>query len=146
MEALALPIFLILMALTIHLPQRGPAKISRTRGGSVVINVTFNQNKTFPMILDTGADMTIITQKMASALKVEQMGAIPFRVANNQVVLWPVGMVKSVEVGGAVVDNVNVAIAPERSIGLLGQSFLAKCDYTIEGDVLKCTRKWTPEG
>jgi clan AA aspartic protease (TIGR02281 family) len=146
MEAFALPLFLILMALTIHLPQRGPAKINRSGNGGIIVNVTFNQNKTFPMILDTGADMTIITQKMASALKVEPMGSIPFRVANNQVVVWPVSMVKSVEVGGAQVDNVNVAIAPERSMGLLGQSFLAKCDYMIEGDVLKCTRKWTPEG
>ncbi|BAY30362.1 hypothetical protein NIES2107_22060 [Nostoc carneum NIES-2107] len=146
MEALALPLFLILIALTIHLPQRGPAKINRSGNGGIIVNVTFNQNQTFPMILDTGADMTIITPKMANALKVEAMGAIPFTVANNQVVVWPVSMVKSVEVGGAQVNNVNVAIAPETSIGLLGQSFLAKCDYTIEGDVLKCTRKWTPQG
>ncbi|BAY21515.1 hypothetical protein NIES2100_12690 [Calothrix sp. NIES-2100] len=146
MEVLVVPLFLILMALSIHLPQRGPARINRTRGGSVIIDVTFNTNQTFPMILDTGADMTIITAKMAKALKVEAMGSMPFRVANNQTVVWPVGMVNSVEVGGAQVDDVRVAIAPERTIGLLGQSFLAKCDYTIAGDVLKCTRKWTPEG
>ncbi|MBD2166727.1 retroviral-like aspartic protease family protein [Calothrix sp. FACHB-156] len=146
MEALALPLFLILMALTIHLPQRGPAKIDRSGYGGIMVNVTFNQNQTFPMILDTGADITIITQKMANTLKVKAMGAIPITVANNQVVVWPVSMVNSVEVGGAQVENVNVAIAPEIPIGLLGQSFLAKCDYTIQGDVLKCTRKWTPEG
>ena len=146
MEVLLLPLFAILMALSIHLPRRGPAKINRLGGGSLIIDVTFNTNQTFPMILDTGASMTVITANMAKALKVEVMGSMPFRVANNQTVVWPVSIVNSVEVGGAQVDYVSVAIAPERKIGLLGQSFLAKCDYTIEGDVLKCTRKWTPEG
>ncbi len=146
MEILIIPLFLLLMGLTIHSPRREPGKLKKSGGGGLTVDVTFNENQTFPMILDTGADATIITQKMANALKVQVIGKIPFTVANNQKVEWAIGLVDSVEVGGAKVDNVLVGIAPERTTGLLGQTFLEKCDYKVEGDLLKCSRKWTPEG
>jgi predicted aspartyl protease len=99
-----------------------------------------------PAFMRGECQFTIITQKMANALKVQVIGKIPFIVANNQKVEWAIGKVNSVEVGGAKVDNVLVGIAPERTTGLLGQTFLGKCDYKVEGDLLKCSRKWTPEG
>ncbi|MCL2932026.1 MAG: retroviral-like aspartic protease family protein, partial [Trichodesmium sp. MAG_R03] len=42
----------------------------RSPGGTLLIDVTFNGNQTYPMVLDTGASDTLITQEMAKTLKV----------------------------------------------------------------------------
>lgn len=111
------------------------APIVRRAGGTPVIRVTFNGNQPFDMIVDTGASGTLITRSMALALGVRPVGQATVDTASAQNVTFPLGYLNSVEVDGAVVQNLLVAIAgPELSIGLLGHDFFGNFDVTIKQD------------
>ncbi|MEP6514569.1 retropepsin-like aspartic protease family protein [Microcoleus vaginatus] len=118
-------------------PQVFQAKIKRRAGGTPVIDVVFNGNKTFEMILDTGASGTLISQRMATALGVRPVRTIRAGIADGSVVEFPIGLVRSIRVGGAVIQNVEVAIAKQMPIGLLGHDFFGNYDVTIKKDVVE---------
>jgi len=106
--------------------------IIQRAGGTPVINVTFNGSQTFPMILDTGASGTVITQSMASILGVRTVGQARVNTASAANVAFPLGYVDSIEAGGVAAEDVLVAIAgPELRLGLLGQDFFSAYDVTI---------------
>jgi clan AA aspartic protease (TIGR02281 family) len=115
------------------------AKIKRHASGTPVINVTFNGTQQFEMIVDTGASGTVITQPMAAALGVVAVAKAKANTASAKAVEFPIGYINSLEVGGAVVKNVPVAIAPspELEIGLLGHDFFGNYDVTIKRDVVE---------
>jgi aspartyl protease family protein len=131
-----LALLIVLMALVIHYPRKsGPARINRKSDLDVPrIEVTFNDNQTEEMILDTGASITTITPKMAKNLNVTLLGAGKFTLADGSHVVMPVGKVDSIEVGGAKVENVQVAIGGD---ALLGQSFFGKHEVIIKQDVVE---------
>ncbi|ARV63191.1 hypothetical protein BZZ01_23280 [Nostocales cyanobacterium HT-58-2] len=114
------------------------APIKRRIGGTPIIEVMFNDNQSFEMILDTGASGTVITQKMANALGVVQVGKAKANTASSKAVEFPVGYVDSMEVGGARVSRVAVAIAgTDLETGLLGHDFFGNYDITIKRDVVE---------
>lgn len=113
------------------------AKIKRRAGGTPVIDVVFNGNKTFEMIVDTGASGTLITQRMATALGVRQVGTGRAGIADGSIVEFPIGVVRSIRVGGAAIQNVEVAIAKQMEIGLLGHDFFGNYDVKIKKDVVE---------
>ena len=113
------------------------AKIKRRAGGTPVIDVVFNGNKTFEMIVDTGASGTLITQRMATALGVKTVGIARAGIADGSVVEFPIGRVQSIGVGGAQIRNVEVAIAKQMEIGLLGHDFFGNYDVKIKKDVVE---------
>lgn len=113
------------------------AKIKRRAGGTPVIDVVFNGNKTFEMIVDTGASGTLITQRMATALGVRQVGTGRAGIADGSIVEFPIGLVRSIRVGGAAIQNVEVAIAKQMEIGLLGHDFFGNYDVKIKKDVVE---------
>ncbi|MEG4802587.1 retropepsin-like aspartic protease [Microcoleus sp. ARI1-B5] len=113
------------------------AKIKRRAGGTPVIDVVFNGNKTFEMIVDTGASGTLITQRMATALGVRRVGTGRAGIADGSVVEFPIGVVRSIRVGGAAIQNVEVAIAKQMEIGLLGHDFFGNYDVKIKKDVVE---------
>jgi predicted aspartyl protease len=113
------------------------AKIKRRDAGTPVIDVVFNGNKTFEMIVDTGASGTLITQRMASVLGVRPVRTARAGIADGSVVEFPLGMVRSIGVGGAVIQNVEVAIAKQMQIGLLGHDFFGNYDVKIKKDVVE---------
>jgi len=116
-------------------PQGGTSftvPIVRRAGGTPVINVTFNGNRQYQMILDTGASGTVITQPMAAALGVVPVGQARVNTASAQNVTFPLGYLNSIEVGGAIARNPLVAVAGSNlNIGLLGQDFFQNYDVTI---------------
>ena len=118
-------------------PQVFQAKIKRRAGGTPVIDVVFNGNKTFEMILDTGASGTLISQRMATALGVRPVRTVRAGIADGSVVEFPIGVVRSMRVGGAVIQNVEVAIAKQMPIGLLGHDFFGNYDVKIKKDVVE---------
>ncbi|UNU26351.1 retropepsin-like aspartic protease family protein [Microcoleus vaginatus] len=118
-------------------PQVFQAKIKRRAGGTPVIDVVFNGNKTFEMILDTGASGTLISQRMATALGVRPVRTVRAGIADGSVVEFPIGLVRSIRVGGAVIQNVEVAIAKQMPIGLLGHDFFGNYDVKIKKDVVE---------
>lgn len=113
------------------------AKIKRRAGGTPVIDVVFNGNKTFEMIVDTGASGTLISQRMATALGVRPVRTVRAGIADGSVVEFPIGVVRSIRVGGAVIQNVEVAIAKQMQIGLLGHDFFGNYDVKIKKNVVE---------
>ncbi|MEH1782203.1 MAG: retropepsin-like aspartic protease [Nostoc sp.] len=105
--------------------------IKRRFGGTPVIDVTFNDKKTFEMIVDTGASGTIITLSMANTLKLQATGTMQAQIADGSEVEFSTGKVKSIAVGGVTGNNLQVAIAPKASIGLLGHDFFGNYDIKI---------------
>jgi predicted aspartyl protease len=106
--------------------------IVRRAGSTPVVSVTFNGSQSFEMIVDTGASGTLITRAMANALRVVPVGQANVDTASQRNVTVPLGYVNSMSVGGAMAQNVLVAVAgPELSIGLLGHDFFGGYDVTI---------------
>lgn len=115
------------------------ATIKRRASGTPVIDVTFNGTQRFEMIVDTGASGTMITQQMATALGVVPVAKAKANTASANAVEFPIGYVDSIEVGGAVIKNVPIAIAPSPGleIGLLGHDFFGNYDVTIKRDLVE---------
>ncbi|MFN6485790.1 MULTISPECIES: retropepsin-like aspartic protease [unclassified Nostoc] len=105
--------------------------VKRRFGGTPVIDVTFNDKKTFEMIVDTGASGTIITQGMANTLQLQATGTMQAQIADGSEVEFSTSKVKSIAVGGVTANNLQVAIAPKASIGLLGHDFFGNYDIKI---------------
>ena len=114
------------------------ANIIRRAGGTPVIEVTFNGRERFEMIVDTGASGTLITQRMARALGVETEDYTFVNTASESGVRMPIGRVQSIEVDGASINDVRVAIAgPNLDIGLLGHDFFGQYDVTIKQNTVE---------
>ncbi|MDB9379031.1 retropepsin-like aspartic protease family protein, partial [Nodularia sphaerocarpa] len=76
------------------------APIKRRMGGTPIVEVTFNNQQKFDMIIDTGASGTVITQEMANALGVVQVGTVKANTASARTVEFPIGYVDSMAVAG----------------------------------------------
>ncbi|MBW4565233.1 MAG: retroviral-like aspartic protease family protein [Mojavia pulchra JT2-VF2] len=105
--------------------------IKRRIGKTPVIAVTFNNQQTFEMILDTGASSTLIPLKIADALQLRATGTVQAEIADGTQVRFKTSRVQSIVVGGAVVNNLEVAVAPKAGIGLLGHDFFGDYDINI---------------
>jgi predicted aspartyl protease len=105
--------------------------IKRRLGGTPVIDVTFNEKKTFEMIVDTGASETILTLSMANTLQLQTIGTMQAQIADGSQVEFPTTKVQSIAVAGITANNLQVAIAPKASIGLLGHDFFGNYDIKI---------------
>lgn len=118
------------------------APIKRRAGGTPIIDVTFNGNQTFEMIVDTGASGTVITPAMAQALGVQVVGKTKVNTASQTGVEVPLGYVSSIAVGGAAVKEVIVAIGSGAlDVGLLGHDFFDDFDVTVKQDVVEFRRR-----
>lgn len=114
------------------------APIKRRIGGTPIVEVTFNGQQQFEMIVDTGASGTVITQQMADALGIVPVGKAKANTASSRAVEFPVGYVNSMAVGGVIVNKVAVAIAgAELETGLLGHDFFGNYDVTIKRNVVE---------
>ena len=114
------------------------ARILRREAGTPIIAVTFNGNQTFEMIVDTGASGTVITQRMAAAMRLVPVAKLKFDTASAKGIELPLGKVHMMEVNGATAQGLLVAIAgPELETGLLGHDFFGHYDITIKRDVVE---------
>ncbi|MEH2180656.1 MAG: retropepsin-like aspartic protease [Nostoc sp.] len=114
------------------------APIKRRIGGTPIVEVTFNGQQQFEMIVDTGASGTVITQGMADALGIVTVGKAKANTASSRAVEFPVGYVNSMAVGGVIVKKIPVAIAGgELETGLLGHDFFGNYDVTIKRNVIE---------
>lgn len=118
------------------------APIKRRAGGTPIIDVTFNSNQTFEMIVDTGASGTVITPSMAQSLGVQVVGKTKVNTASQSGVEVALGYVNSIAVGGAMVKEVIVAIGNNAlDVGLLGHDFFDDFDVTVKQDVVEFRRR-----
>ncbi len=113
------------------------APIKRLSGRTPVIDVVFNGRQKFEMIVDTGADRSLITKSMAQALKVPIVGAGRFTLADGKTVTLQIGRLVSMGVDGSTIRNVDVAIAEEMDAGLLGHDFFGDYDVQFKKTVVE---------
>ncbi len=114
------------------------APIKRRAGGTPIVEVTFNGQQKFEMIVDTGASGTVITQEMADTLGIVPVGKAKANTASSRAVEFSVGYVQSMALGGVTVNRVPVAIAgTELETGLLGHDFFGNYDVTIKRNVVE---------
>lgn len=122
----------------------GIVPIRRREGGIPVIQVILNQRLPVEMLVDSGASMTVITQRMARALGITPAQVVDnrlFHTANGQVIL-PVVYIQSISVGGFQRKQLPVAVAgPEMTLGLLGQDFLQHFDVSLRQDHIQLQRR-----
>ncbi|MEQ8539432.1 MAG: retropepsin-like aspartic protease [Coleofasciculus sp. D1-CHI-01] len=122
----------------IETPKIVKAPIKQRIGQTPVIEVTFNGEQTFNMVVDTGASGTVITQAMAQRLGVVPEGEITADTASAKGVKFAIGQVKSIAVGEAAQQNINVAIGGANlDVGLLGQDFYSHYDVVIRENVVE---------
>jgi aspartyl protease family protein len=116
---------------------QGIVPIKRRSGGVPVVDVMFNQRVSFEMLVDSGASITTITRPMAKALGIgnaQVLEYIKFSTANGSTQM-PIVYVNAVTVGGLTTTKVRVAIAgPDMDVGLLGQDFLQRYDFSVRGN------------
>jgi len=105
--------------------------IKRREAKTPIIDVKFNGNQVFEMVFDTGASGILITQRMASVLKLNPGEKIKFTIADGSIVEFPTGTISSIGVGDLVINNPKVAVPPKAQIGLLGQAFFENYDIKI---------------
>ncbi|MEC4812084.1 MAG: retropepsin-like aspartic protease [Scytonema sp. PMC 1069.18] len=143
MEIVAL--LILFMIINIHYPRvERQARIKRRYANTPVIDVTFDGEEKFEMIVDTGASCTQINKKMANALKVEPQGKGYVILADGSTVEVEVGKVKSIEAGGIKTDNSDGLIVliggSEKDPGLLGQNFYKDYKVIIDRDSVEFRR------
>ncbi|MEE3716461.1 retropepsin-like aspartic protease [Tumidithrix elongata RA019] len=113
------------------------ARIKRRDHGTPIIDVTFNNNQTYEMVLDTGASGTLITAQMAYSLQLQAVGAVNATIADGSKVRFPVGIVRSISIGTATVTDVPVAVSDHIEVGLLGHDFFENFDIKIKKDIVE---------
>lgn len=119
-------------------PQVFIARIKRRMGGTPIIDVIFNGKHTFEMIVDSGASATVITPAMAARMGVRPETVVIANTASDKSVKFGAGKVQSIAVEGAVVKNVQVAIAGSGlDTGLLGQDFFSNYDIWMKQDIIE---------
>jgi clan AA aspartic protease (TIGR02281 family) len=120
-------------------PVAGPEKVKMTStnpGGTVVIDAMLNRRLTVPMLLDTGADFTVLTKQVARDLRLSSLDHLPtqeFKTAGGSV-RFPIATLQSLRVGTAEARDVEVAIDIDghMSMGLLGMTFLRHFKVTVD--------------
>jgi clan AA aspartic protease (TIGR02281 family) len=115
----------------------GRANLTSTKpGGTVVVEAVLNQRLTVPMVLDTGADLTVLTKEAAKDLWIpalDRLPKLPFKTAGGMVNL-PITTLQSLRVGTAEVRDVTIAIDVDGHLpmGLLGMTFLRYFKVTVD--------------
>ena len=111
--------------------------VDLVRSGEVSFaEVVLNERITQHFIVDTGASFTVISREAARELGVtidENTPFIPIATASS-VILNPLVKLRSIRVGEAEVENVDVLVhdLPGGSAGLLGNSFLSKFKVVLD--------------
>jgi clan AA aspartic protease (TIGR02281 family) len=117
--------------------EAGSAKLTPTKpGGVVVVEAVLNRRLTVPLMLDTGADFTVLTKQVAQELRLRALDRLPkmqFGTAGG-VVNFPIATLQSLRVGTAEARDVAVAIDTDghMPVGLLGMSFLRHFKMTVD--------------
>jgi predicted aspartyl protease len=112
------------------------ARIKRRLASTPVIDVSFN-GKTFEMIFDTGASNTLITRPMAEALRLNPKGYREVIIADGSTVKFPITTIDAATSAGLPPRKLNVTVAENADIGLLGHDFFARYDVKIKRNVIE---------
>jgi predicted aspartyl protease len=101
-------------------------------GGIPVIEVTFNDSYKAAMLLDTGANHTLITASTADRLQLKKNGTAQAKTANGTAT-FQVSTIDKIKFGDGEIKNIRVAIGQkDLPYGLLGHDVYNGYDITIK--------------
>ncbi len=104
--------------------------------GIPVIEVTFNGQQKFQMLLDTGASRTLLTRSMATQLRLQSSGKTQAKTANG-ISEFDIVQLQSVQFGQGLTNNISVSVGKdELNYGLLGHDVYKGYDITLKEDVI----------
>jgi clan AA aspartic protease (TIGR02281 family) len=124
------------------LPQRESFSIPirEKLSGVPVVEVTMDGQKV-PMLLDTGASHTLITQSVAKRLKVQVEGISQSETANGTAT-FDVGTIDKIKFGAAEVHDIRVAIGQDDlPYGLLGHDVYDGYDITFKENSIEFRKR-----
>ena len=115
-----------------HTPQRVVVHFKR-QDNAVFVNAILNWKLPVVFHLDTGATSTMITRQDALALGIDPDTKPTIRgyIADGSLVEFPIAVISSLAVGGAEVNNLEVAIG---NVRLLGMNFLNDFKVNIDAE------------
>lgn len=114
--------------------------IKRREGGLLVIDIKVNNQQTFEMYFDTGAQMTLLSGVVHSTLNLPQVDTMGIRGVTGAK-LVPVVRVQSIETNGRIKKNIRLPVNNDWPLGLLGQDFFKGYDYTVKQNVIEFRRQ-----
>jgi predicted aspartyl protease len=101
-----------------------------------VVEITFNGQQTFQMLLDTGASRTLITRAMANQLQLPATGKTKAKTASG-ISEFDIVQLQSVQFGQGTANNIAVSVGKdELNYGLLGHDVYKGYDITLKEDVI----------
>ncbi len=106
-----------------------------------VVDVLFDGISTFEMVVDRNATHSIVTQRMASLLKLEAVSYQYVYLLDGTPMELSLGRLRSVRLGGAVFTDVYVAIAPDSATPVLGKDCFSPYKVQISGNELIFVRR-----
>jgi predicted aspartyl protease len=115
--------------------------VVRRLHGTPVVQVLFNGDRSYEMILDTGASRTLITRQMADELGIVATERMVAATASENEVTFDLGQVRSMSVGEVTLQNARVTIGDSINIGLLGNDFLQGYDITIREETVELAQR-----
>ena len=114
--------------------------VTKRRGTQHVVEATLQGPLTFrqtlPLVVDTGASLVVLPNSLIRPLGFSDtdLSDAEVQTANGKIAVR-VGVLKSVRIGNAVVEDVSVSFVPDAGLGgnnLLGMSFLSKFEVTLD--------------
>jgi predicted aspartyl protease len=104
--------------------------------GIPVIEVTFNGQHKFQMLMDTGASRTLLTRAMANQMQLQASGKTSAKTASG-ISEFDIVQLQSVEFGQGLTSNISVSVGQdELNYGLLGHDVYKGYDITLKEDVI----------
>ncbi len=110
-------------------------KIQVSRAGTgMIVEVRLNNSVSAPFLIDTGASDVLVPKRVADQLGITLDATTRTKRYStaNGIITRPVVMLRSVDLGGALVENVPASVTPDLSFGLLGLSFFNHFTYNVD--------------
>ena len=106
-----------------------------------VVEVLFDGIATFDMVIDRNATHSIVTQQMANRLNLESVSYRYVYLADGTPMELSIGRLQSVEIGGTIITDVHVAIAPNTATAVLGKDCFSAHSVRISGNEITFIRR-----
>lgn len=108
-----------------------------------VVEVTFNGQQRFQMLLDTGASRTLLTRAMANQLQLQASGKTTAKTANG-IIQFDTVELQSVQFGQGMTNNIVVSVGQDTlNYGLLGHDVYKGYDITLKEDEILFNKRPT---
>ena len=106
-----------------------------------VVEVLLDGIAKFDVVIDRNATHSIVTQQMANALNLELVSYRYVYLLDGTPMELPVGRLRSVVVGEAIVTDVYVAVAPDKATPVLGKDCFSAYSIRISGSEMMFMRR-----